>query len=233
MLIFSNYKLAIMEQTVKERLITFLKAKRLGQTKFEKLCGLSNGYINNLRHCPSAAKLAQILEAFPDLNRAWLLTGEGEMLTTTPAAPEKQPSSEGALRPAAAPHTVPLVPAYAAAGPQPGVDDIGVLASTCTQVYSPHPSAEIAIEVSGISMAPDFPPGCRVFGRRLRSTDDIRWGDIYIIETPDGAVIKRLRPADDRRYVTAESINPDYSPYRIPRADIRSLWRVLCHVVYQ
>lgn len=110
MLIFSNYKLAIMEQTVKERLITFLKAKRLGQTKFEKLCGLSNGYINNLRHCPSAAKLAQILEAFPDLNRAWLLTGEGEMLTTTPAAPEKQPSSEGVLRPAAVPHTVPLVP---------------------------------------------------------------------------------------------------------------------------
>lgn len=82
-------------------------------------------------------------------------------------------------------------------------------------------------------MAPDFPPGCRVFGRRLRSTDDIRWGDIYIIETPDGAVIKRLRPADDCRCVTAESINPDYAPYRIPRADIRSLWRVLCHVVYQ
>lgn len=225
----------MMEESVKERLLKFLKEKKLGRNKFEAMCGLSSGYLTKLRHCPSAKKLAQILEAFPDLNRAWLLTGEGEMLTTAPAAaPETQQPSEGALHPAvAAPHTVPLVPAYAAAGPQPGIDDIGVLASTCTQVYSPHPSAEIAIEVSGNSMAPDFPPGCRVFGRRLRSTDDIRWGDIYIIETPDGAVIKRLRPADDCRCVTAESINPDYSPYRIPRADIRSLWRVLCHVVYQ
>ena len=103
-----------MEENAKDRLLKFLKEKKLGRNKFEAMCGLSAGYLTNLRHCPSAAKLAQILEAFPDLNRAWLLTGEGEMLTTTPAAPEKQPSSEGALRPAAAPHTVPLVPAYAA-----------------------------------------------------------------------------------------------------------------------
>lgn len=54
-----------------------------------------------------------------------------------------------------------------------------------------------------------------------------------MVETSEGAVIKRLTLSEGDRYVTAESINPDYAPYRIPRADIRSLWRVLCHVVYQ
>ena len=226
-----------MEQTAKDRLLIFLKAKRLGQTKFEKLCGLSNGYFSKLRHCPSSAKLAQILEAFPDLNRSWLLTGEGDMLATAagndtaPApTPEQQPSAAAI---SGKPHTVPLVPAYAAAGPQPGIDDIGVLSSQCPHVFSPHPAAEIAIEITGSSMAPDFPPGCRVFASRLSSLDNIRRGDIYVLETSEGAVIKRLSLTEGGRYVTAESINPDYAPYRIPRADIRSLWRVLCHVVYQ
>lgn len=54
-----------------------------------------------------------------------------------------------------------------------------------------------------------------------------------MVETSEGAVIKRLTLSEGDRYVTAESINPDYAPYRIPRADIRSLWRILCHVVYQ
>lgn len=76
-------------------------------------------------------------------------------------------------------------------------------------------------------------PGCRVFASRFPCIDNIRRGDIYVVETSEGAVIKRLTLSEVDRYVTAESINPDYAPYRIPRADIRSLWRVLCHVVYQ
>lgn len=227
----------MMEESAKERLLKFLKEKKLGRNKFEAMCGLSAGYLTKLRHCPSAKKLAQILEAFPDLNRSWLLTGEGQMLTTAAGndtalavTPEQQPSAAAI---SGKPHTVPLVPAYAAAGPQPGIDDIGVLASDCPQVFSPHPAAEIAIEITGSSMAPDFPPGCRVFATRLPYLDNIRRGDVYVVETSEGAVIKRLTLSDGGRYVTAESINPDYAPYRIPRADIRSLWRVLCHVVYQ
>lgn len=41
-----------MEHTVKERLIEFMKYKGLSQAKFEKSVGLSNGYINQLRHAP-------------------------------------------------------------------------------------------------------------------------------------------------------------------------------------
>lgn len=222
-----------MSETPKDRLLQYITEKRLSVHGFEKAASLSSGYMKSLRHCPSAKKLAQILEAFPDLNRAWLLTGEGDMLLPA-ASSEKQQPSEGALHPAVpAPHTVPLVPAYAAAGPQPGIDDIGVLAAECPRVLSPHPAAEIAIEITGSSMAPDFPPGCRVFATRLPYLDNIRRGDVYVVETSEGAVIKRLTLSDGGRYVTAESINPDYAPYRIPRSAIRSVWRVLCHIVYQ
>ena len=71
-----------MEQTVKERLIIFMRKKGLSQKRFEQAVGLSNGYINQLRHSPSATKLQRIIDAFPDLNDKWLLTGQGEMLKT-------------------------------------------------------------------------------------------------------------------------------------------------------
>ena len=57
-----------------------MKYKGISQKKFEIAANLSNGYINSLRKSPSAAKLQNIIGAFPDLNRDWLLTGEGEML---------------------------------------------------------------------------------------------------------------------------------------------------------
>lgn len=69
-----------MEETVKDRLTKFRQYKKLGQGKFEKLSGLSNGYLTQLRKAPGSEKLQRILCAFPDLNRTWLLTGEGEML---------------------------------------------------------------------------------------------------------------------------------------------------------
>ena len=69
-----------METTVKERLIKYLKNRKVGQNKFERMAGISNGYISHLKTSPSIDILMKILDAAPDLNEAWLLTGEGEML---------------------------------------------------------------------------------------------------------------------------------------------------------
>lgn len=69
-----------MENTVKQRLVAYLKYKRLGQNRFEAIAGLSNGYIANLKSTPGAEKLLKIFVAAPDLNRTWLLSGEGDML---------------------------------------------------------------------------------------------------------------------------------------------------------
>ena len=72
-----------MERTVKERLIEFLKANSISQKRFEEACGLSNGYINNLKNQPKEPILQKILLSYPTLNRIWLLTGYGEMLVSS------------------------------------------------------------------------------------------------------------------------------------------------------
>lgn len=65
---------------VKERLKAFISSVGMGQKAFEIECGLSNGYVNNIRRSITVEKARQILEHFPNLNMGWLMTGEGEML---------------------------------------------------------------------------------------------------------------------------------------------------------
>ena len=72
-----------MESSVKQRLIDFIYSKKLSQQKFENICGLSNGYVNNIKISIGTKKLFDILQAFPELNRNWLLFGEGEMLNSS------------------------------------------------------------------------------------------------------------------------------------------------------
>ena len=96
-----------MQQSVKERIILFIKKKGLSQKKFEKAAGLSNGYINSLRKSPTAEKMRSIIDAFPEINPQWLLTGEGEMLNQElsktdvqkPKDEENQPSNDNSAAP--------------------------------------------------------------------------------------------------------------------------------------
>lgn len=73
-----------MENGIKDRINRIIQQNRITKAEFEKKCGMSNGYVNAIRNSVGALKLEQILKAFPDLNREWLLYGEGEMLKSQP-----------------------------------------------------------------------------------------------------------------------------------------------------
>ena len=71
-----------MESTVKQRLIEFLKYKKLSQAKFEKRINAGNGFVNNIQRSIGAEKLQSIITEFPDINTEWLLYGRGNMIKT-------------------------------------------------------------------------------------------------------------------------------------------------------
>ncbi len=73
-----------MGNAVKQRLVHFIKFMHLTQKAFEDRCGMSNGYVANIRKGIGNDKLLNIVQQFPQLNREWLLYGEGEMLKSTP-----------------------------------------------------------------------------------------------------------------------------------------------------
>ncbi len=74
-----------MQETVKQRLVRYLEHKKIGRNKFEISAGISQGYITNLKNAPKEQQLVKILQSAPDLNRVWLLTGEGDMLVSPDA----------------------------------------------------------------------------------------------------------------------------------------------------
>lgn len=66
--------------SVKERTYQFIEYKGISVKKFEELCKLSNGYVSSMRKGYGDDKLNNVLTMFPELNRDWLIYGEGEML---------------------------------------------------------------------------------------------------------------------------------------------------------
>lgn len=69
-----------MNTTIKDRTIEFVKHKGITMKTFEQRCGLSSGYVTSMRKGFGSDKLNNVLIAFPELNRDWLLYGEGEMI---------------------------------------------------------------------------------------------------------------------------------------------------------
>jgi phage repressor protein C with HTH and peptisase S24 domain len=68
--------------TLKDRVKEFITYLKVETKTFEQKCSLSNGFVNNIGHSIREKSINQILEQYPELNKIWLLTGEGQMLTT-------------------------------------------------------------------------------------------------------------------------------------------------------
>lgn len=85
-------------QTVKERLKIFISYLGIGQSKFEQEVGLSNAYVNNIRVSIQPKTLEKIVRRYPELSRAWLLTGDGDMLrpSDVDATSQAQSATENA-----------------------------------------------------------------------------------------------------------------------------------------
>jgi hypothetical protein len=211
--------------TTKARLEEFIRFKGLATSRFESMCHLSNGYVRNLKNQVGDEKLNNILSAFPELSKVWLLTGEGEMLTTDAPVVEqrKQESEENEGK------LIPLLPLSAEGGSLDGFDNLGVSLPDCEVIYSPIKDADMAITVSGKSMEPDYPEGCRVVVKRINHALFIEWGREYVLDTVNGIVLKTLEPSDDPNFIRCTSLNPDqrrYAPFEIPKESVRGVYRV-------
>lgn len=64
---------------IKHRIYSLCKELGLSVRQFEIKCGLSNGYIGNIVNTITVPKLEKIMTAYPNVNRNWLVYGEGSM----------------------------------------------------------------------------------------------------------------------------------------------------------
>lgn len=210
--------------TFKERLIRLLKAKHITQTEFTRRLGVTSTYIGAMRKGMPKERLKQVYQMFPDLNRDWLLYGEGEMFI--PEGQDSPDLSKG--------YVVPMLPVEAYAG-NLQLWSTGVQLRDCEKVVSPVPGVDFGIRVTGNSMEPEFQNGSVLFIKRINEKAFIPWGNPMVIDTENGVVVKVVYPPKTREmhpgckfeYIEARSYNPDYPPYMIPTESIYGLYRII------
>lgn len=216
-----NYDLT----TVKGRLLTFLRERHITQAEFAAILGVSPAYVGAMRRGLSTAKASRLSEAFPELNRDWLLYGEGEMLNG-PAEDERQevPMSEeegGTV--------VPLLPVQAFAGNLQAWSK-PVLLAECEKIISPVSPVDFAIRISGDSMEPEFADGTTLFVRRITDRNFMPWGHPVVIDSSNGVIFKLIYPPTDdgagEPWIEARSLNPRYPPLKISTDTIIGIYRV-------
>lgn len=199
------------------RLKKYLKAKSLTYKDFENICGLSNGTAARLRPTTRESTFDRIANSC-DLNIKWLLSGEGSMIDSEKAI---EPQVENK-------QYVPLIHASAFAGNVKGFAPDSISLERCDKIISPLPGVEMAIPITGDSMEPDYPDGAIAYIKRINEKAFIPWGHTVVLDTENGAFIKRIYPDnEDLEYIWAKSINPNYPPIHIPVDSIYRIFRVL------
>lgn len=166
--------------------------------------------------------MESIAEAFPQLNKTWLLTGEGEML----AESERGASLTDAGNVNASVNTVPLIPIEAMAGSLDGWTQ-GVMLRDCKKVFAPMPGVDFAIQISGDSMEPFYHSGMMLYIKRINEAAFIPWGNPMVVDTINGVVVKMLFPSDNKERIIAKSYNSNYPPFEIDTSSIVGVYRIL------
>ena len=196
-------------ESVKDRLILFLKHKKLSQGKFEKMLGTSNGYVTNIRSSIQPDKLERIASEFPELNI-------GKMLKEEERKTEKRTAEERDE------HALPLIPFEAVAGHgDPVYEDERI--ESFYQV-SEFRDCDFLIRVKGDSMSPHFTGGDLLACKKIVDAFFFQWGRCYVVLTrSQGAMVKRIQPSEKDGWIRCVSDNAKYAPFDVPMEDIVSV----------
>lgn len=211
-----------MEKTIKERVMEFIKFKKISVKEFENRCGLSNGYIGSMRKGFGPGKLNNVLTAFPELNRDWLLYGEGEM--------------QNSVKPTVADGTI-MIPQFNMDTRGGSAFNVEVDGDEYVTNYIPFPTSiarqgDVVIPIYGESMEPTYKSGSLVLIRKVELWREyLEFGCTYVIAlVDDRRLIKTVMAGSDSDHLKLVSINPASQPQEVPKNIIRSVWRVILSV---
>lgn len=156
-----------------------------------------------------------LVENFPLYSTRWLLTGEGEMLrdNNIPVARKAKNIQEG----------IPLIPFSAMAGAL--TSEQTALKHECEHYIIPaFADADFLITVKGNSMQPTYISGDIIACRKVPLNNIFfQWNKPYVLDTAQGPLIKRIKPAQDQQHITLISDNTAFDPIELLITDIHAI----------
>jgi len=206
-----------MESSVKQRLKILADRYKISVRQLESKCGFSNGYINSISKSIGGDKLEAIIREFPNTDRNWILTGEGNMIKPVDDAPEAN---------------------YKIGVPYYNVDFIGGFdLITNDQTINPdylinfkkYNEADYWCNIAGHSMEPEITNGDIIAIKEIRDWQTfLTFGDTYAIVTNELRTVKKIRKGtDDAHFLLVPNNTVNFDPQEIPKAIILRIFKVL------
>lgn len=238
-----------MESAVKQRLVQFIKMMHLTQRGFEELCGMGNGYVNSIRKGIGPEKMQSIIRVFPQLNREWLLYGEGEMLKSAPTVQQNIVHGDNNYNNG----VIQIGPARAELCPQCGVNTVppAYIKIPDRIIYAPETNVTEWVEnnldscetidflkildprtlkvqrINTRAMEPWISEGTFLFTRYIPEWKRLLFdGTLYGIDLDYPHMIIR-RVYDDGENIKCVPINPDYAPIIVPRERVLGVYEIV------
>lgn len=240
---------------LKGRIKDFISYLSIETKAFEVKCNLSNGFVNNIGQSIREKSMSRILAIYPELNRNWVLTGEGSMLNSNAKSNAKDlgelpsvfdldetpfidlPGGDILM-------VFPLVEEAAYAGYLGGYADtefIEQLPKHSLIVQKYHKGKYRGFEIVGESMTDgtleSIPDKSKVTGRYLmhhhwqNKLHLHRYKDFIIVHKTEGIIAKRIIKHDvEAGIITCHSLNPDKESYPdkdLSLDDVKELYNII------
>ena len=218
---------------IKQKILLYLTKKGISAYEFYKNSGVTRGVLSQ-NNGITEDNIARFLAYAPDVNAEWLLTGQGDMLkqdfsnmqeNLEKNADPSEKTSE--MIPVRNSQGIPLIPFSAMAGALRGEQT--ALEYECEHYVVPAFSgADFLMPVKGNSMTPTYISGDIVACQRVPMAGlFFQWNKPYVLDTNQGALIKRIKPGSDPQHVLIVSDNTDYDPYELSYEDIYAVALVI------
>jgi len=201
------------EDQIRERILKLMHREGLSQVAFASKIGKGQPAVSDImrgkREIPPKF-LASILTAFPEVDKDWLVFGEGTMHKDD--EPAEAISSE----------TRPRLPKTMAEG---NIEAFlsGPSRALCQEkkVVSQFPDYEFTLILKNDRMSPKYIRGDEL---AFRKTSIVEWGNDYLLDTTEGPKFKKvLKTAEGVRCVSYNK--KDYPDFEIPRDQIYGYYK--------
>ena len=228
---------------IKKNILQFIEYKGITAYRFYKETGISRGILSQ-NNGLSEENTLRFLAYFPEVNAEWLLTGNGEMLKTkskinvlkknediyedinedNPNVKKmssmdlaEMPTNTGIEANNLGNAGIPLIPIDAMAGF--GTGAVQVMHYDTSKYVVPEfaeLNVDFMIRVKGSSMVPKYNSGDLVACKKLVITDIFfQWNKVYVLDTEQGALIKRVKKGSRDNYILLISDNKNYDPFEL------------------
>lgn len=209
-----------------DRIFQYIDHKSVSIAEFERNNSISNGYLSKMRRRSASVGediLNIILENSPEIDPAWLLTGQGSMLRE-----EKVPEvivnrlHKPPYREKVSDIDVPLYNIDAAANLRTLFDN--KQQNIIDRIKIPDlPKCDGAIYIRGDSMYPLLKAGDIVIYKEIPDFGHLIYGEIYLVDYnvsgEDYLVIKYVKRSQLPNHIQLVSYNPHHDPLDIPVQD--------------